>query len=190
MSDEELYLYVKRGDETALGQLYDRHAARVVAIARRFSNDMQVVEEIVQDVFVRVWTTQAYDPGRGRFSHWICTVARHLAIDRARRSKRQAEIPDSGRIGDERRLPPEAEGGPAPAPPWEQRLLREDLLNAMAGLRAEERLVLRLAYFEGRTLSEIAEALNMPLGTVKTRLHNGLRNMRMKMADWRAEVQG
>ncbi len=182
MSDEELYARAKLGEAYALSQLYDRYGAQVAAIARRFVSDRQGVEEIVQDVFMRIWTTSAFDPDRGFFSHWICIVARRIAIDHAR--KRGARIDMVG-YGHDR-------GGDVAVGQdhaFDSGLLRSDLVEAMSSLRPEERIVLNLAYFEGKTLSEIAHDLNVPLGTVKTRLHAGLKHMRPRLADWRPEVR-
>ncbi len=183
MSDEELYARSKLGEAYALSQLYDRYGSRVAAIARRFVSDRQGVEEIVQDVFMRIWTTSAYNPDRGLFSHWICVVARRIAIDHARKRGSRVEM-----VGYERDQGADAAVGLELA--FDGRLLRTDLIRAMSDLRLEERIVLNLAYFEGKTLSEIAQDLNVPLGTVKTRLHTGLKHMRLRLADWRPEVQG
>lgn len=71
-----------------------------------------------------------------------------------------------------------------------QHFVRADLHKALAGLRTEERAVLEMAYFQGMTLREVAIALEMPLGTVKTRLHTGLSRMRIELAEWKLEVLG
>ncbi len=109
-------------------------------------------------------------------------MARRIAIDHAR--KRGARIDMVG-YGHDR-------GGDVAVGQdhaFDSGLLRSDLVEAMSSLRPEERIVLNLAYFEGKTLSEIAHDLNVPLGTVKTRLHAGLKHMRPRLADWRPEVR-
>lgn|GEM_PF-341285 len=185
LSDEELYARTKLGEAYALSQLYDRYGARIAAIARRFISDRQGIEEVVQDVFMRIWTTNAFTPDAGIFSHWICIVARRIAIDHAR--KRDSRIEMVGYGGDQG-VDAVATAGQEYA--FDSRLLHTDLMRALSALRQEEQVVLNLAYFEGKTLSEIAEDLNAPLGTVKTRLHMGLKHMRLRLADWRPEVRG
>lgn len=178
-TDNELYQAVKQGNAEALGELYERYAAKVYGIAKRLIPDDLTVQEIIQDVFTRIWTTQAFDANLGVFSHWLAVVARRVAIDHVRK-----------------RRPPTA--------PWPQadimaaddtekvtsnKLLRSDLVAAMSTLDEDLRRVLQLAYFEGYTLVEISARLGLPLGTVKSKLYRGLRKMRVAMIDWTEEVQ-
>lgn len=185
MTDEELYEGVLRGDGQALSLLYDRYARKVYGIARRLTSDSQMIEEIVQDVFTRVWTTQGYKSALGAFDHWLSVVARRIAIDHLRKHMRGQK---AGAPLDIEELDLRSASGAEQEA--EGRLMRGELRAAMSGLRAEERLVLELAYFQGYTLSEVATALGMPLGTVKTRLHAGLSRLRTRMADWKLEVHG
>lgn len=182
MSDEELFARVKAGDGDALSTLYDRHAHRVYAIARRVVLDGQAAEEVVQDVFTRIWTTTAFQPERGQFAQWVFVVARRIAIDHVRRRERSRDVPDSERVYRD------AGNGPAGEPDFLEKFLREDLARSISSLREEERVILRKAYFEGKTLSEVAGELAIPIGTVKTRLHRALKAMRAGMADWQPEV--
>lgn len=182
LTDEELFARVKAGDGDALSELYDRYLHKVYAIARRVVVDAQVAEEVVQDVFTRIWTTTAFRPELGKFEHWIYVVARRIAIDHVRRRERAVDWPDSERV----------DRGADESATFDGELLadalRADLVRSLQALRPEERIVLQKAYFEGHTLSEIAADLAIPLGTVKTRLHHGLRVMRAGMADWKPEV--
>ncbi|WP_245926366.1 RNA polymerase sigma factor [Sulfoacidibacillus thermotolerans] len=184
MSDEELFALVKEGHGEALAQLYDRYVYRVYAIARKVVADSHAAEEIVQDVFTRIWTTAAFDSKRGQFEHWLYVVTRHIALDYVRKQGRQVDVPDSERVYADCHIPATSSDGMLE---W---TLREDLQRSLGGLRAEERIVLQLAYMEGHTLTEIAQALGIPLGTVKTRLHQGLRKMRKSMDAWSWEVEG
>lgn len=185
MTDEDLYQGVLRGDGQALSQLYDRYVRKVYAIARRLTSDRQMVEEIVQDVFTRIWTTQGYKASLGAFDHWLSVVARRIAIDHLRKHMRGQK---AGHPVDIEGLDLRSTGGAEQEA--HSRLMRAELRTAMSDLRPEERLVLELAYFEGYTLSEVATTLEMPLGTVKTRLHAGLTRLRTRMADWKLEVHG
>ena len=179
MSDEKLFARVKRGDGQALSELYDRHARRVHAIARHLIQDAATVEEVIQDVFTRIWTTQAFDPAMGRFDHWICIVTRRVALDHLRRMRRQSrhvpyEHVDAARDIDVRAAEEEL---------LDNILLRRDLAESMSDLRREDRTVIELAYFQGYTLSEVAQGLGIPIGTVKTRLHRALRSLKSNLAD-------
>ncbi|MCI0183745.1 MAG: sigma-70 family RNA polymerase sigma factor [Acidibacillus sp.] len=184
VSDEELFALMKEGHSEALAQLYDRYVYRVYAIARKVVLDPQMADEVVQDVFTRIWTTVAFDPKRGQFEHWIMVVTKNVALDNVRKKGRQKDIPDSLRIYGER------EGNPHATDAVNEWALREDLQRSLEGLRVEERAVLQLAYMEGCTLSEVATKLSIPLGTVKTRLHHGLHHMRSMMDAWAWGGQG
>ncbi|MCL6442155.1 MAG: sigma-70 family RNA polymerase sigma factor [Alicyclobacillus sp.] len=181
MSDEELFSRIKQGDGEALSLLYDRYAMKVARIAHKWIRDQQGMEEVVQDVFTRVWTTQSFTPEKGQFGNWIAVVTRRITIDYLRKSGRLLDIPDSERlesIGDMNRLDHQLQ----------RKWLRQDLVGSMENLRADERVILELAYFKGHSLSEIATLLNIPLGTVKTQLHSALKNMKKSMEDWSAEA--
>lgn len=181
LSDEELFVRVKQGDGEALSLLYDRYAMKVARIAHKWIRDQQGVEEVVQDVFTRIWTTQAFTPDKGRFEHWISVVARRITIDYIRKLGRRPDSPNSDWLegtGDGNRFDTYVQRN------W----LRQDLSQSMRMLRNEERLVVELAYFKGYTLSEIAGLLNIPLGTVKTRLHHALKALKKTMADWSVEA--
>ncbi len=193
LTDEELLQRIRQGEHDALGELYDRHAPRVVAIARRLIRDRQTVEEIVQDVFTRIWKTPAYRPELGSFENWLGVVARRIAIDHGRKTVRRLDLAtgevDAATADAHAQVATGHLGRPV-EDRLDERLLRDDLARSLRTLRVEERLILQLAYFEGRTLSEIARDLALPLGTVKTRLHHGLKNMQGEMVEWRQEVRG
>lgn len=181
MSDDELFSRIKQGDGEALSLLYDRYAIKVSRIAHKWIRGKQSIEEIVQDVFTRVWTTQAFTPEKGRFENWIAVVTRRVTIDYLRKSLRSLDTPGSDWLEFARDVKPLEDQ-------LELRWLRQDLVGSMENLHEDERVVLELAYFKGHTLSEIAGLLNIPLGTVKTRLHRALKIMKKCMADWSAEA--
>lgn len=163
---------VAQGDARALDELYARHAPRVTAIARRLIADADLVKDVVQDVFLRVWRTRSYNPALGPVSHWLAVVTRHIAVDHLRRAKpRDRFVPLDLH-------PPSAHATE------DVTLLRADLARALRTIRPEEREILVLAYLSGLTLQEISERLQIPLGTVKTRLHRGLRRLRQQLADY------
>jgi RNA polymerase sigma-70 factor (ECF subfamily) len=161
------------GDVDAAAELYDRHGARVFALARRILRNDGDAEDVVQEVFSQVWRSASrYDTTRGTVAGWLLVMARTRAIDRLRA----------------RRITPEAR---ADAPldsipgntvaPSDQVVSDEQaalVRRALEALPGEQRLALELAYFEGLTQSEIADRLATPLGTVKTRIRTALITLR------------
>ena len=154
-------------DEGALAQLYDRYGGAVYGLALRVTGDTGAAEEISVDTFWQLWQhVDRFDGTQGSLQNWLCTIARSRAIDRVRarvaRKRTTAEDPtdvtDVGRPEDAAEL-------------VERRRLVRD---AMTRLTAEQRTALALAYYEGLSHSQIAERLQEPLGTVKTRIRQAM----------------
>lgn len=174
LPDTELLALVRRGEEAALGALYDRHGRLIYAIALRITGDRETAEEVVQDVFQNVWQAAAtFQPELGAFSSWLLGIARHRAID-ATRSKRERARAREQTLDQERMIVSDSSLVGA----VEQRLLRDAVREALGALPANQRQAIELAYYGGLTRAEIAERLNEPLGTVKTRLRLGLLKLR------------
>jgi RNA polymerase sigma-70 factor (ECF subfamily) len=153
-----------RGDQAALGELYDLYAGAVHGLAVRVLRDASEAEDVVQEVFVQMWRQAGhYDPTRGRPEAWVCTMARTRALDRLRRRVSRREQPSEA-------APPLAES-PAPETALAVRA-------ALGSLPDEQRKAVELAYFDGLTQSEIASRLGQPLGTVKTRIRLGMMRLR------------
>ena len=173
-TDEELIALVLRRQEAALGAIYDRYIRLVYAVALRITGDRETAEEVVQDVFQNVWQAAgSFRPGVGSFVAWLLGIARHRAID-ATRSKRERARAREQTIDDVR--PAAEESGLERE--VDQRLLRGTVRTALDTLPANQRQAIELAYYGGLTRAEIAERLNEPLGTVKTRLRLGLLKLR------------
>jgi RNA polymerase sigma factor (sigma-70 family) len=164
-SDEELMSAVARGDEAALGMLVGRHAARLRAYLLRYSSNPEDADDLLQEAWVRVArSARRYDAKRP-FRSWLYGIATNLARDlfrrRATRERAQGELAMQPRM--------EAELGP---------IERSDLLERIARLPENRRAVLHLRYFEGMNEAEMAEVLGIPRGTVKSRLHAAMRELR------------
>lgn len=162
------------GDAGGLALLYDRYAKPVFSLARRILDDDTDAEEVVQDVFSQAWVQAGrYDPARGPVAAWLLMMTRSRAIDR-RRARQAAPTAEAGRGG----LVDLPDAAPSPA----ARAMTADqiarLRDALRGLPLTQRLAIEMAYYEGLTQSEIAERLEQPLGTVKTRIRLGLRRLR------------
>ena len=168
--DAALVRRLLQRDVSAFEELYDRHSRLVYALALRILQQATTAEEIVQDVFLQLWRNASqYDRSRGPFVPWLLTLARNRALDRLRlKSERQRrreeqaeELPSVVAI-------PDFEG----ALDEKRRAVR--VREVMSSLNPQQKRAIELAYFEGLTHTEIANALNEPLGTVKSWIRNGL----------------
>lgn len=170
---------IAAGSTDALGSLYDRHAGAVFAIARRIVARAEDAEEVVQDVFAQVWRQAArYQDARASVAGWLVMLARTRAIDRlrARRARPdddRAGLPEAGTVLMSADPNPEALTLSAQA--------AERVKAACAELPESQRSVLDLAFFQGLSHSEIAQATGVPLGTVKTRIRAAMDALRQKM---------
>lgn len=163
------------GDESALATLYDRWSQSVYSVVAHLLKDADGAEDVVEESFWQVWQrASSYDPSRGTVRSWLLTIARSRALDRLRGRKRNPEdsAADLNIIRDPRSDPSqEAEGAE-----------RSQLVyGALVELPEEQRRTLELAYFRGLSQSEIADALGVPLGTVKTRMRLGMQKLRDKL---------
>ena len=163
--------------------LYDRYFRQCYALAVRILSNTAMAEEVVQEVFLKVWQApQSFDQQRGRFASWLLSVVHHRCIDELRKNKRvisgnislDAEGGDDfiTRIADEQKGPEEVA--------WisEQ---RANVRGALTKLSDVQRRVIELAYFGGMTQMEIASYLGEPLGTVKTRIRLALQKLRLAL---------
>ena len=161
--DGELVVRVARGDRGAFEALYERYVRPVYALALRRLGDRHSAEDAVQETFAAVWrSARTYRPERGPAAPWLFSIARNAAVDRLRARVVFAEPPDT----------PDA--APGPSDHAERDWLSWRVHRALEELPEAEREVLALAYWGGRSQSEIAAELSIPLGTVKTRTRSGL----------------
>lgn len=170
-TDRQLMERAHLGDEAAL---YDRYGSLVFALIVRIVGDRGIAEEILQDVFLRCWTDgDRYDAARGAVPAWLFGVARNRAIDTLRGRQHQArlrerEVLDSGGLAQE----------PSHPDRGDEIALRHVVSDALGALSSPQRQAIELAYYGGLTQVEIAERVDAPLGTVKTRMRDGLRRLR------------
>ena len=166
-----------RGDGSAVMALYDRHAPALLALAMRVLGNRDEAEEVLQESFVRIWQEAAsYDANRAGFRAWACTIVRNRALDLVRRRGTQIR----GTAVMEQPEPP--------AKPDAVAQSGEDAARvraALATLPEAQRHALELAYYEGLTHVEIAERTKTPLGTVKTRILDGMRKLKQMLVEVR-----
>jgi RNA polymerase sigma-70 factor (ECF subfamily) len=160
-----------RGDHDGLAELYDRHARLIYSLALRIAREQADAEDVVQEVFSQAWRQAArYDPARGPVVAWLLTLTRSRALDRLR-ARRVRPWDAAGEDSTSIEVPDTRDGPDALAISAEQVARVRAALDA---LPVVQRVAIELAYFEGLTHTEIASRLEQPLGTVKTRIRQGL----------------
>ncbi|TFB48858.1 sigma-70 family RNA polymerase sigma factor [Cryobacterium tagatosivorans] len=170
---EELLGRIAQGDQAAFGELYDQIAPRVLGLVKRLLVDHAQSEEVTQEIFLEIWQTATrYEAKRGGASTWIMTMAHRRAVDRIRAS--QAGRDRDTKIGIRDLVAPYDHVSET----VEVRIEHERVKKAMSRLTELQREAVSLAYYGGFSHSEVAERLQIPLGTVKTRLSDGMIRLR------------
>jgi RNA polymerase sigma-70 factor, ECF subfamily len=173
LSNEDLLQRVATGDREAFAQLYDRTAPRVFGLVKRLLRDHSQSEEVTQEIFLEIWQTATrYDTSKGGAIAWMLTMTHRRAVDRVRAS--QASRDRDTRIGI-RDFPTDFD---SVAENVEVRIESERVKEAMMRLTELQRQAVQLAYFGGYSHSEVAAMLSVPIGTVKTRLRDGMIRLR------------
>lgn len=175
--DRALLRAVSAGDKEALRELYARHSAVLFALALRVLSDRAEAEDVLQEAFVQIWKTAgSFDEGRGKPLGWLIMLTRSRAIDRLRSRKTRARVTES--VAKDTSQTAEA------TTPVDEALASEaqrTVRHALKSLPSEQRVPIEMAYFGGLTQFEIAQQLSQPLGTVKTRMRNGMMRLREQL---------
>lgn len=188
-SDAELIGRVAQGEARALEVLYDRYSGVVFSFALRIVADRQLAEEILQEAFFRAWQQGGnFSPGRGTFITWLLSITHNLSIDEIRRRKRRPQKADSEEPEQVLAAVPDTGAGANVEGEVWLGALRDTIGQALAQLPAAQRQAIEMAYFQGLTQREIAEALGEPLGTIKTRMRLGLQKLREGLGSDGAEL--
>jgi RNA polymerase sigma-70 factor (ECF subfamily) len=168
---------IAAGDQPALHVLYERAHRLVFTLVMRLTNNRQTAEELTVDVFHHVWRRASeYEPAAGSVLGWILNQARWRAIDRMRFDGRQRRLQPPGEDWRQWTAPRDSEDAIA------HRQQAEALRKALTALTPDEQHAIEAAYFSGLTYGEVAERLNQPLGTIKTRIRSGLAKLREALA--------
>ncbi len=177
VSDAAVVVAIGRWREDALAEAYRRHAGAVFALARRLLVDPGMAEEVVQEVFLRLWNQpEKFDPERGSLRAFLLAQTHGRAVDvlRSETSRRRREERDARRT---------AEAGYDIEREVMDLSVTDKVNEVMAVLPVDERRAIELAYFGGHTYRQVAALLDQPEGTVKSRIRSGLRRMRDQLMD-------
>lgn len=174
-TDALLLSRIHNRDGEALLLLYRRYRLRVFALILRILKDRPLAEEVLQDVFQRLWDhPEKYDPAKGQLLSWLLTVARNISLDHKRKESRRAVhhvYPDEAN-----QLPPLPAADYSLAPET-----IHSIRQVLETLPAEQKAVLELSYYEGLTHPELADHLGESLGTVKTRIRLGMQKLKQAL---------
>lgn len=176
-SDAALVVAIGRWRHDALSEAFRRHSGAVFALARRVLNDAARAEEVVQEVFLRLWNApERFDPGRGSLRSYLLAHAHGRAVDAVRSdsSRRRREDRDAARVSIAD-YDLEREVGDV--------IVAEHVREAVATLAPGEREAIELAYFGGHTYRDVAVILDQPEGTVKSRIRSGMIRLRQGLLD-------
>jgi RNA polymerase sigma-70 factor, ECF subfamily len=168
--DATLVAAMASGDRAALATLYERHSAILLGLAMRIVRDRREAEDLLHDVFLEAWrSAKGFDPKRGRVRTWLAIRMRSRALDLQKSARVSRNAGDSG-------LDLLVDDGEPKSPDHAR------VRAALAEIGPDQRKVLELAYFEGLSCTEIAQRVEIPVGTVKSRVAAGLERLRNVMA--------
>jgi RNA polymerase sigma-70 factor (ECF subfamily) len=178
-ADAALIKRMALGDESAVGPLYDRYGQVLYALAYRIVALQADAEEVVAEAFAQAWREAGkFEAGRGSVGAWLATIARSRALDLVRARSRRIRITDTAAQGEPDGSLGMSRSQPDPATQAETAERRRQVAAALGTLADPQRQAIELAYFEGLSHSEIAERLQEPLGTIKTRVRLGMQKLR------------
>ncbi|SFD35428.1 RNA polymerase sigma-70 factor, ECF subfamily [Bacillus sp. OV194] len=173
--DVELMQLIYEKHRPALEELYDRYVKLVYSYALKATRgNNETTKEIVQQVFLRIWTTKSkFDSNKGQFVNWIITITRNITIDIIRKEQKYKENIDFRfdhfhQLEDKQDVEHQVS----------KKLLKMQIQHAQNKLSVAQQRLIQLLYWEGYSIKEIAELENEPIGTVKSRLHQSLKQLR------------
>lgn len=174
MADEDLVSLVESGDPNAFEVIYDRHSRVAYSLAFRLLGDRHAAEDLVQDAFLSAWrNARAYSPARGSVRTWLLSILHNRGIDRLRTASAMTRRQEALEQMEMQRPP-----APDAAAEGVERAMADTVRQELGTLPQEQVEVLTLAYYGGFTHQEISEILQVPLGTVKSRMRLGLDRLR------------
>ncbi len=170
-TEQELVLSLKQKDETAFSYLYDNYSAALNGVVYGMVNDFNLAEDILQEIFLKIWNSiDSYDPSKGKLYTWMRRIANNFTLDvlKSKQHKQQTKVVENElavtHIQAKNNIT--------------ERLNSIDLQKRLDTLDARQRQILDMSYFQGYTQEEIAIALDMPVGTVKTKIRTAIIELR------------
>ncbi|WP_424768241.1 RNA polymerase sigma factor [Paenibacillus sp. sgz302251] len=178
--EQHLLRSISNGDAAALTRLYDRYEKTVYAFAYRFVGDAMLAEEIVQELFMRIWNhASRYDAAHGKVSTWMFAITRNIAIDQLRKRQNRTAI----QTMDEAPLETLVDADGTPEEQYDKKWVGEKVKDAIQQLNDDQRQVLDLIYYQGYTHQEVSENKGIPLGTVKSRIRLAMKHLKDRLGD-------
>jgi RNA polymerase sigma-70 factor (ECF subfamily) len=167
--EKELVTALRSKDNQAFGYLYDHYSGALYSVVKQVVGDAEVSNDVLQETFVNIWRKiELYDESKGRLFTWMLNIARNAAIDKTRSKSFQQSS----------KLQPIMDGDGANHPSVRMGIDDYGLKKVMQKLKEEQRLLINLSYYQGFTHEQISKALDIPLGTVKTRIRSALTQLR------------
>ena len=171
--EQELVASLRNKDNQAFGYLYDHYSGALYGVIKQIIGDMELSNDVMQETFVNVWRKiDSYDETKGRLFTWMLNIARNAAIDKTRSKGFQQS----------QRQQPLVDGIEAMHPSIKPGIDDYGLKKMLLKLKDEQRQLIDLSYYQGFTHEQIAKALDIPLGTVKTRIRSALTQLRVLLS--------
>lgn len=175
LTDAQLYLRMRSNDQAALEEIYDRYERLVYSFAYRMTQNAQMAEDTVQEVFIKLWKEHApYTEDKGKFSSWLLTMTRNTSLDALRKKGKQQEVGLLDKDAEQMKAP--INEMPEQMIEWKEK--GTVLRKALVRLKIEQRTIVELFYFHGLSQESISTKLDIPLGTVKSRIRLALQHLR------------
>ncbi len=178
-TDAELFLALSNGQPATLGAIYDRHAGLVYGLALNYLGNPQEAEDLTQDIFMTLARGSSYDPRRGSLRTFLAILTRSRAIDRLRSRNSARKLLNRSIPGKHDEI-----ASNVPLERVFQHEQSQEVSAALAQLSDDQQQILKMAYYDGLSQSEIAERLGIPLGTVKARARRGLLKLRQTLTSF------
>jgi RNA polymerase sigma-70 factor, ECF subfamily len=179
LTDGDLVAQAANGEQQAIAALYDRYGGVLYAVAYRVVGQRADAEDVVIEAFTQAWREASrFEASRGSVAAWLTMIARSRALDLVRARARRARITATAAEEQSQGVPAMGTWPASPSDSYEIGERRHRIQSALEALSPPQRQAIELAYFEGLSQSEIAERLDQPLGTVKTRVRLGMQKLR------------
>ncbi|AYC30420.1 RNA polymerase sigma factor [Paenisporosarcina cavernae] len=187
-NDYDVYLRLLKRDKEALEILYDQYERLLYSFAYRMTGDAKHAEDVVQDVFMKLWREHApYSPEKGKFSSWLLTMVRNTSLDFHRKKSRQNEVAYMEHDSEQVQVIDAKEEIPEHFVEWREK--QSTIRTAIAELKEDQQKIVELFYFQGLSQDVIATKLDIPLGTVKSRIRLALGHLKKKLHGERGILQ-